>query len=72
MIDSAIDHCTELLTTHPLENNMTYYEHLERSLGFSLEFFIGSFRALIHGVFPFLYENSTTALVNGLNAVLES
>jgi hypothetical protein len=37
---------------HPNENNMTYFQHLIFSLGFSFQFSIASFYAFIHAFFP--------------------
>jgi hypothetical protein len=61
----------EFLTNHLNEHNLTYYEHLKRSLCFYKELEIGAAKALIHAFAPFLFETSTTDLVNKLKEELE-
>tara|TARA_Y100000389_G_scaffold197828_2_gene233188 strand:+ start:2746 stop:3087 length:342 start_codon:yes stop_codon:yes gene_type:complete len=59
------------LTKHLNENNLTYYEHLKRSLSFYNELQTGAIKASVHAFIPFLFENSTTDLVNKLKEELE-
>ena len=59
------------LTKHLNENNLTYYEHLKRSLSFYNELQVGAIKASVHAFIPFLFETSTTDLVNKLKEELE-
>ncbi len=50
-------------TAHPIEQNMTYWQHLLRAFkfGFRLLFFV--FAAFAHGIFPFIFK---TTVSNGV------
>mgnify|MGYP001444247563 FL=1 len=51
---------------HPNKVCMTYSEHLKLSLGFSYIFLIGSFKSIVHGIYPDIYISSTSDIVNKL------
>jgi hypothetical protein len=55
---------------HLKETNMTYYEHMLRSLTLSKELFIGSIKAVIHAIYPDMFTSSTTELVKNLQNIL--
>tara|TARA_Y100000389_G_scaffold38263_1_gene32627 strand:+ start:8173 stop:8430 length:258 start_codon:yes stop_codon:yes gene_type:complete len=57
---------------HLLQNNDTYFTHLNRSWGYALTLFIGSNKAIIHGLFPCFYMTSTTDLSESLYNELKS
>ena len=52
---------------HLKQVNMTYYQHMKHSLGLSYDLLNGSIKAFVHGIFPNLYETSTTDLTIKLN-----
>ena len=62
----------KLFTDHPESVGMTYYEHMLGSLHYSYLFFVGSIKAGIHAVLPFLYETSTTDLVQSVKCHLDA
>lgn len=49
-----------ILFKHPEENNMTYWDHLKRSWGFAIAFFVLGVQATIHGVLPCVFQTSST------------
>lgn len=55
-----------MLTSHPNENGMSYIEHLKRSWSFSVRFGVASVKAFVHGMFPPLFQSSSTELVKEL------
>ena len=55
---------------HLRKVNMTYSEHLLGAFSYSGELFKGSIKSFIHGIFPNLYETSTTDLVKKLSIKL--
>ncbi len=56
-----------MFTDHPKKVCMTYLEHMYLSFFFFKCFFVGAWKAVIHGVFPGLYITSTTDTVNKVN-----
>ena len=56
----------ELFLEHPRELNLTYKEHFIRSFSFSIKLYLASIKALIHSIFPFLFKNSTTNIINDI------
>jgi hypothetical protein len=62
----------ELFLKHPRENGLTYFEHAQRSLGFSLDLAAGSLKALCHAVIPATFIDSTTKLNEYLKDKLEN
>ena len=56
--------------SHLTKVKMSYIQHLNYSLNFSRILFSGSMKALVHGIFPNLYETSTTDLARELNIKL--
>ena len=51
---------------HLKDVNMTYSEHLLRASKFSLLFIKGSFKSLIHGIFPGVYQTAATKTIDEL------
>lgn len=60
-----------LFTRHPSEVCLNYYSHLKLSLNFSVKFAFASFKAFIHGFFPFLFIKSTSYMVNDIENQLK-
>ena len=56
---------------HLKQVNMSYFEHLKTSLGFSYHLFGGSIKAFIHGVLPNYYETSTSDLIKNMHSQLK-
>ena len=56
--------------SHLTKVKMSYIQHLNHSLHFSRILFSGSIKAFVHGIFPNLYETSTTDLTRELNMKL--
>ena len=50
--------------THPAKVCMTYVQHFKFSMEMSKHLFIGSWKALVHAVYPDVYITSTTDTVN--------
>ena len=57
---------------HPSDVCMTYLEHMEVSLNFSKQLFIGSVQAFIHAFIPDIYITSTTDICNKIQKQLKS
>ena len=57
--------------SHLKNVNMTYLQHMRTSFGYSYTFFSGSIKAFIHGIFPNMYETSTSDLIKQLHMDLE-
>ena len=60
----------KLFLKHPEENNMTYFEHFYNSFFMGTYLFTTSVKAIIHSIFPFVFETSTTDCVKCLNSQL--
>ena len=68
-----MSNCMEILNhfiTHPKSVNMTYFEHAKFSIGLSYMFASASLKALVHGIFPFLFVTSSTDMACTLNTTL--
>jgi|LauGreDrversion4_2_1035121.scaffolds.fasta_scaffold05967_7 hypothetical protein len=63
---SSIEKLYKLFTEHPRKNGMNYYQHMLRSLKFSLKMGIGSFYLLVHSIFPFIFENNGSKIIISL------
>ena len=60
-----------LLLKHPNENGLTYLQHFCISFIIAKTFIIASIFALIHAVFPFIFETSSTDTLKYLNNFIE-
>ena len=56
-------------TKHPKENKMGYFKHMYHSLHFAIMLFVASIKAVIHAIFPFFFETSTTDVVKKINKI---
>jgi len=57
--------------SHLREKNISYPEHMMMSLRFSLDFILGSGKAIIHAIIPGLYTTSTTDTVEKLTNIIQ-
>jgi hypothetical protein len=51
---------------HPNSVCMTYFQHMKFSAGLSKDMFIGSYKALIHSIFPNIYITSSGDVTKNL------
>ena len=59
---------SKLFTEHPSSVNETYFEHMEMSSNFSFWLFLAAFCALVHAVFPFLFEKTGSKIITKLHS----
>jgi len=57
-----------LFTEHPASVNETYFEHMEMSSTFSFWLFVAGFCALVHAVFPFMFEKTGSKIIDKLHS----
>ncbi|MHA2021004.1 MAG: DUF6356 family protein [Candidatus Thorarchaeota archaeon] len=57
---------------HLEESGYTYFEHMKRSLSFSLRFAIGSLKCFVHGIIPDVFVTSATDIAQELKEELLS
>lgn len=48
----------ELFRSHPNSANLTYLQHMRVAFGHSFRSLLASFVFVIHGIFPFMFENT--------------
>lgn len=53
--------------THLQENNVTYFQHMKRSLKYSFRSLRASCVFLIHGCFPFCFEYDGGQIIHDIN-----
>lgn len=58
---------TSLFTAHPASVDETYAEHLGVALSFAWSLLAASLACFVHAVFPFLFVNTGSAMIAGLN-----
>ena len=58
-------------TDHPSKVNETYFEHMKCAFTFFYTLFGLSFAALVHAVFPFLFEFTASSGVKKLNDCMQ-
>jgi len=56
---------------HPASVDETYFEHMAFAARFSSLLFRAAFAALIHAVFPFLFEKTASTLVKRMYAMVD-
>jgi hypothetical protein len=54
------------LNSHLQKNNISYWDHLCRASDFSLRCAIASIILLIHGLFPFLFQENGSKIIKNL------
>ena len=52
---------------HLEENNMSYFVHMKRSLGFAFQSFKAFSMFLVHAFFPFIFVDSGSKIIKDLN-----
>lgn len=60
------DLLNNFFTRHPREQGLTYWQHLRRSLVFSMEMSKGALALLIHGLMPHFFQTTGTQTVKKL------
>ena len=58
-------------TKHPKSVDETYFEHMKCAFKFFVKLQLLSFSALIHSVFPFLFEFTASNGIKKLNSCLQ-
>lgn len=58
----------DAFTRHPAKVGETYFEHAAFALWFSGWMFLAAGAALVHAVFPFLFETTASGIVRRLAA----
>jgi len=56
-----------LFTDHPSKVNETYFEHMWCACKFFIKLQLLSFAALVHAIFPFLFQTTASKGVKKLN-----
>lgn len=56
-----------LFTEHPASVNESYVEHMEMSGSFAAWLFAAGFCAMVHAVFPFLFEKTGSRIITKLH-----
>ncbi|TQV80835.1 DUF6356 family protein [Denitrobaculum tricleocarpae] len=56
-----------LFTEHPNSVNETYGQHMVMSASFGVAMLCGAFAAMVHAVFPFLFEKTGSAIITRLH-----
>ena len=59
-------------TAHPRDLGETYLEHGLFAMRYGVKMALGGFAALVHAVFPFLFEETGSRITRELNATLEA
>jgi len=59
-----------ILSKHPSEVGMSYFQHGKFALRLSLRFLKAAFCSLIHAFFPFLFTNYASVTVQDLYNIL--
>ena len=58
-------------TAHPADVGETYLEHCAFACRYGVKMTLGGLAALVHGVFPFLFQTTGSRVTRELNATLE-
>jgi hypothetical protein len=56
-----------IFTQHPQSVGESYLTHLCHALKFSMEFLLLHIIVLIHAIFPFLFVNTASGWIKGIN-----
>ena len=57
----------KLFTDHPHSMGETYFEHLICAAGYGLRMIYAGIAAVIHSIFPFLFETTASDLAKEIN-----
>ena len=58
-------------TAHPHEVGETYLEHACFACRYGVKMTMGGVAALLHGIFPFMFQTTGSRITRELNATLE-
>jgi hypothetical protein len=61
----------QYFTEHPNLHNMTYIEHLCFSSYLGIQFSIAAICAVIHAIFPFLFETTSTDYAHLITNIID-
>ena len=59
-------------TAHPRSVGETYLEHAAFACRYGVKMTLGGLAAMVHGVFPFLFEKTGSRITRELNAALDA
>jgi hypothetical protein len=59
-------------TDHPASVGETYFQHAGFACRYGAKMLLGGCAAVIHGIFPFLFETTGSRVTRELNATLEA
>jgi hypothetical protein len=59
-------------TAHPSDVGETYAEHAGFACRYGIKMTLGGIAALLHGVFPFLFQTTGSRITRELNATLDA
>jgi hypothetical protein len=59
-------------TAHPNDVGETYFEHCLFACRYGAKMTVGGIAALLHGLFPFLFQTTGSRITRELNATLEA
>ena len=62
----------KLFIDHPNSRGETYFEHLLCAAGYGLRMMFAGFAAIIHSIFPFLFETTASDLAREITGDIES
>ena len=54
-------------TSHLRSVNESYFQHMGHAFSFFVTMFVGSIACLLHGIFPFLFVKTGSAVITKLN-----
>ena len=57
---------------HPNSVGETYFQHFFKAFGFGVNLILIAFRAFIHAILPFCFENSVSKSISKLNDKLHN
>ena len=57
----------KLFTDHPHSMDETYFEHIICAAGYGLRMIYAGIAAVIHSIFPFLFETTASDLAKEIN-----
>ena len=62
----------KLFTEHPHSMDETYFEHLICAAGYGMRMIFAGFAAIIHSIFPFLFETTASDLAREITGDVKS
>ena len=62
----------KIFTEHPHSIGETYFEHLICAAGYGLKMIFAGFAAIIHSIFPFLFETTASDLAKEITGDVDS